>query len=378
MQVNAGVHSRVWLEVNLRALKGNFQKIATTVSPSTVISVLKANAYGLGVEPVSNALIEAGCRYFGVAELREATLLASRPGIRVQILGAVFADEIAEAVAAGVILPCGDWETAQAIHSVGASMGRRVRAHFLIDTGMGRLGIPLSDAEAFIRRAIKLSGVMWEGIYSHFPVAYRTGSDYTLAQIAAMRSLMEKLKQDGITFEWRHIANSDAVNNFPSSYAAPFNAVRAGLNLHGSFDPEGSRVLDLDPVIALKTRLIAVRELDAGACIGYGCTYRLPKRMRVGTIPVGYADGVPMGLSNRGHVLVHNTPCHVLGRVSMDYTTIALDAVPDAVCGDVVTCLGGTGPSAITPEHWAALKGSHAYDILCSVGPRVVRRYEND
>lgn len=375
MDEDAGVNSRVWLEVHVKALQENYRKIAATVAPCEVMSVLKANAYGMGVDAVSDALIEAGCRYFGVAEIHEALRLAARPGIRVQILGAVFPDEIAAAAAADVILPCGDMETARQISAVGVAQGRPVRSHFLVDTGMGRLGVPLPEAEALIREAVQLPGVIWEGIYSHFPVAYRAGSDYTNAQIAAMRDLMQSLEQTGILFSWRHIANSDAVNNFSSSYASPFNLIRAGINLHGAFDPEGNRLMALDPVITLKTRLIAVRELEAGACVGYGCTYRLPRRMRVGTIPIGYADGVPMGLSNRGHVLVHDTACHVLGRISMDYTTVALDVVPDAKCGDEVTCLGGVGPAAITPEDWATLKGSHAYDILCSVGPRVVRRY---
>ena len=369
------VSFRVWLDVNLAALQLNYRKIASSVFPCEAIAVLKANAYGLGVEPVAEALEAAGCRYFGVADLQEALLLSRRPGIRVQILGAVLPEEIPAAVAAGVILPCGDRDTAVLLQQAGHASGRPAPIHFLVDSGMGRLGIPLSEARDLIREVAHWDGIEPEGIYSHFPVAYRTGGDYTMRQITVMRALIAALEGDGITFPWRHIANSDAINNFPESFMAPFNAVRTGINLYGSFDPEGSRVLELEHVISLKTRLAVVRELSEGACIGYGCTYRLPKRMRVGTIPVGYADGVPMGLSNRGHVLVRGVPCHVLGRVSMDYTTIALDAVPDAHCGDEVTCLGGTGPAAITPEHWAVLKGSHAYDILCSIGPRVVRRY---
>ncbi|MFU8780230.1 MAG: alanine racemase [Kiritimatiellia bacterium] len=367
--------SRVWLDVDLGALVSNYRKIVAAVAPCEVVAVLKANAYGLGVSEVATALSGEGCRYFGVADLREALLLVRRPGIRVQVLGALLPAEIPEAAAAGVILPCGDLGTARLIREAGKRLGRPVPAHFLVDSGMGRLGVPVGEAEALIRQVFDWDEVQWEGLYSHFPVAYRTGSAYTLGQIAAVRKLLDNLAVDGIDFAWRHIANSDAVNNFAISYAAPFNAVRTGINLYGSFDPEGSRVLALDHVISLKTRLVAVRELAEGASIGYGCTYRLPKRMRVGTVPIGYADGVPMALSNRGHVLVRGVPCHVLGRVSMDYTTIALDTVPDAACGDEVVCLGGSGPAAITPEHWATLKGTHAYDILCSIGPRVERRY---
>lgn len=373
--MNAAVCSRVWADVDLGALQRNYQQIAATVSPCEVVAVLKANAYGLGVEPVASALEAVGCRYFGAADLREALLLAARPGIDVQVLGALLPEEIPLAADAGVIIPCGDAATARLLSAVGHSRGKPVRAHFLVDSGMGRLGIPLPEAASLIKEFAGADGVHWEGIYSHFPVAYRTGSDYTLGQIGAMCKLLDELEAAGIRFRWRHIANSDAVNNFPESYAPPFNAVRTGINLYGSFDPEGSRAFSLEQVVSLKTRLIAVRELSEGACIGYGCTYRLPNRMLVGTIPIGYADGVPMALSNRGHVLVQGKPCHVLGRVSMDYTTISLDMVPAAVCGDEVVCLGGTGLAAITPEHWAKLKGTHAYDILCSIGPRVVRRY---
>lgn len=373
--MNSSTCSRVWVDVDLDALQYNYRRIVATVAPCEAIAVLKANAYGMGVTAISAALENAGCFYFGVADVQEALALSHRRGIKVQILGAVLPDEIQPAVEAGIVLPCGDMHTAQHLRDAGRLLGKPVRAHFLIDSGMGRLGIPLDESLALIREVVRWDDVNFEGIYSHFPVAYRTGSEYTLQQMDRFRALLSTLAGEGIHFHWRHIANSDAVNNFPSSYADPFNAVRAGINLYGSFDPEGARIMNLRPVVSLKTRIAAIRELSEGSCIGYGCTYRLPKRMRVGTIPIGYADGVPMSLSNRGHVLVHGTPCHIIGRVSMDYTTIALDTVPEAVCGDEVICLGGDGPAGIAPDHWAVLKGSHAYDILCSIGPRVERRY---
>jgi alanine racemase len=373
--LNTSTSARVWLDVDLDALQLNYRKIVATVHPCEAIAVLKANAYGMGVDAVSKALAHAGCSCFGVADVQEAVALSKHPNVKVQILGAILPDEIYPAAEAGVVLPCGDVDTAMRIRDAGCRIGRPVRAHFLIDSGMGRLGCPIAEALPFIEAVIGWDEVNWEGIYSHFPVAYRTGGEYTRNQIMSMRALLDVLAGKGIVFAWRHIANSDAVNNFPASYEAPFNAVRTGINLYGSFDPEGARIMNLRPVVSLKTRIATIRELSEGACVGYGCTYRLPKRMRVGTIPVGYADGMPMSLSNRAHVLVHGTPCHIIGRVSMDYTTIALDTVPHAVCGDEVTCLGGDGPAAITPDHWAVLKGSHAYDILCSIGPRVARRY---
>ena len=367
-------HSRVWLEIDLGILRQNFGKIAAAVAPCQVMGVLKANAYGLGVEPIATALKAAGCSRFGVAELNEALALVLC-GVPVQILGSVLLDEIPAAVEAGVTLPITDLETARHISTAASALGQKASCQFLVDTGMGRLGMPVKEAAEVIRQVVALPNLACEGIYSHFPVAYRSGSEYTNHQIDAFINLLETLAREAIGFQWRHIANSDAINNFPRTFAPPFNMARAGINLHGSFDAEGQRTLDLQSILTLKTRLTAVRRLPAGTHIGYGCTYCLPRDMLVGTISAGYADGLPLALSNRGHVLVQGIACQVLGRVSMDYTTISLEQVPDAACGDDVICLGGEGSAAITVEEWATLKGTHSYEIICSFGGRVERRY---
>lgn len=369
-----GSAARVWLEVDVGVLQANYLRIARAVAPCRVIGVLKANAYGLGAQPVADALRDAGCRRFGVAELNEGLALAGQ-GAAVQILGAVLPDEVEAAVETGIVLPVSDLETARLVSAAAVRSGRRPCAHFLVDTGMGRLGVPLAEAGAMIRQAVTLPQVEWEGIYSHFPVAYHSGSEYTIGQMDAFEALLASLEADGIRFAWRHIANSDAVNNFPRAFRPPYNAVRTGINLHGSFDTEGRRALALVPVLSLKTRLASVRRLPAGASIGYGCTYRLPRAMTVGVVSAGYADGLPMALSNRGTLLVKGIPCPVLGRVSMDYTTLSLESVPDARCGDEVTCLGGQGATAVSVEDWAQLKGTHSYDIICSFGSRVERRF---
>ena len=130
------------------------------------------------------------------------------------------------------------------------------------------------------------------------------------------------------------------------------------------------------PVGMTSTAVVtAVRRLTAGTAIGYGLTHRLACNTPVGTISAGYADGLPLALSNRGYVLIRGIPCPILGRISMDYTTVALDQIPDATVGDEVVCLGGEGPSAVSVEDWANLKGTHPYEIICSIGTRVERRY---
>jgi alanine racemase len=370
---NSGVPCRVWVEISLPTLRRNFAKIAEKVAPCGVIAVLKANAYGLGVSAIAEALCHEGASAFAVAELNEALALR-RFGLPVQILGSVLPEEIPDSVANDVILPVTDLDTARAISREAVRQQRTAACEFLVDTGMGRLGVPVDEAESVICESARLPSLVCQGIYSHFPMAYRSGCDYTTGQIRGFTRLLERLESLDLKFERRHIANSDAINNFPETYRPPFNAVRTGINLHGSFDPEGRRVLDVRPVLSLKTRLTSVRRLKAGTYIGYGCTYRLPGDMLVGTVSAGYADGLPLALSNRGHVLIRGRTCQVLGRVSMDYTTVSLEQVPDAQCGDDVVCIGGEGPNAIRVEDWAMLKGTHAYEIICSFGSRVERR----
>jgi len=249
--------------------------------------------------------------------------------------------------------------------------------HCKIDTGMGRLGILAENAVETVREIFKLPGLRLEGIFTHFPIAYEPENPHTQKQVSTFLKILGTLRSGGITFDLVHAANSDAINNLPRAFQPPFNLVRAGLNLHGSFDPAGARNLDLHPVLTLKTRLAAIRTLPAGHPVGYGLTYRTPSATRVGTISAGYADGLPLALSNRGFVMVHNTPCPVLGRVSMDYTTISLEGVPSARVGDEVICLGSL-PGAPTVEDWAELKGTHPYEIICSLGNRVQRVFKNE
>lgn len=365
---------RVWLEVSLNTLSDNYQKIASAVAPARVMAVLKANAYGLGAKPIAEALAQAGVARFGVAEPYEALALSGL-GLPVQILGSVLPEEIPALVSANVVLPITDLTSAKQIHDEGRRQNRRVKVHFKIDTGMGRLGILLSDAPRVIRETRAFSHLDPEGIYSHLPVAYRAGEEYTQRQIHDFTGLVRAMEAEGMTFAWRHIANSDAINNFPQAAQSPFNLVRTGINLHGSFDTEGKRALHLRSVLTLKTRLTAVRQMPQGAFIGYGLTHRLAHATPVGTISAGYADGLPLALSNRSYVLIRGIPCPILGRLSMDYTTVALDQVPEACVGDEVICLGGEGPHAISVEDWAHLKGTHPYEIICSIGTRVERRH---
>ena len=373
---------RVTVEIDLKALVRNYRKIVAHVRPMKVLCVMKANAYGLGVAAYARALSDAGCENFGVAEPHEAlelirVLSAASPSV--QILSSVLPDEIPEMVRADVVLPVTDLEGARLISAAAVKAKTVARVHFKLDTGMGRLGILASDPEgidralATIRAVRALPNLDCEGIFTHCPMAYEPKDPFTKGQIALFKRILAACAKEGIAFKKVHMAASDAINNFPETAKKPFTMVRTGINLHGSFDPYGRKTLKVEPVLTLKTRVAQVRELPAGTTLGYGRTWCLNRPAKIATISAGYADGLPLALTNRGFVFIGGRRCKIVGRISMDYTTVDVTDVPDVKAGDEVICFGKCGEDAITPDDWAALKGTHAYDIICSLGSRVGR-----
>ncbi len=364
--------SRVRLEIDPAKIVGNFREIQRRVAPCRVMPVLKANAYGLGGREIARHLRDAGAAAFGAAEINEALELAGF-GIPVQILGNLLPDEVAPAVEAGLWCPVGDFAAAKRISDEAVRRKRTAELQIAVDSGMGRLGFVAARAADEIRQVRTLPNVRIRGIYSHFSSAFERYNPYNERQLAAFRALLAELAD--IPFDDVHMAASDALNNIPESLRAPFNLARTGINLYGFYDTCVDRSMMLSPVLSLKTRLAAVRMLDAGSSIGYGRMHTLKKPTRIGTIAAGYADGLPLALSNRGYVLLRGVLCPVLGRVSMDYTTISLENVPEAEVGDEVVCIGNQGEYSITLDEWAQLKGTHVYDLLCSFGTRVRRVY---
>lgn len=370
---------RVEVGIDTGALARNYARIAARTAPASVLCVLKANAYGIGVGAYAATLAKAGCTMFGVAEPFEAIELvdvlsgaSSGPAenASVQILSSVLPDEIEPMVAAGVTLPVAGMDEARAISSAAVRLNRKAKVHFKIDTGMGRLGILAKDAVETVAAAAGLPMLDGEGIFSHLAMAYDPDDPFTHRQIASFKRVLDGLAAKGLRFKKVHIAASDAINNFPETFAPPFNVVRTGINLHGSFDPNGIKSLSLESVLTLKTRIAQVRTLCAGSTLGYGRTWCLAEDAKVATICAGYADGLPLALTNKGFVLVAGRKCKILGRISMDYTTIDVTDVPGVKAGDEVVCFGKSGDESITPDDWADVKGTHAYDIICSLGNR--------
>lgn len=364
--------ARVWLEISLQAVKKNFLRIQRTVRPAEVMAVLKADAYGLGALPLAEALADAGATRFGVAGVGEAVALRRRFSSPVHVLSGLLEREIPECVRHRITCPVTDFQTAQLLSREAHRQRKKVTVHIKVDTGMGRLGIPHFEAREVIPRIMRLPGLEVEGLISHLANANHPQNGKTREQIALFQGLLCDLEGLGIRFPLAHLANSDGINNFPG---ARFNLVRTGINLYGVFDLLGFRAYRLSPSLSLKSILLARRFLPAGFTIGYGCTHTLFRDTWVGTVPAGYADGVPLAASNSGHILIRGAACPIIGRVSMDYLTVDLTACPKARTGDEVIMVGRSGRRALTIEDWARVKQTHPYDIICSLGKRVERIY---
>lgn len=365
---------RVVLTINLSHLAQNYKAVCDISSPCTVMPVLKANAYGLGVAPIARALVAAGAPRIAVAEPFEALQLTDL-GVPIQILSGILPDEIPEMIANDVVLPIVSEESARLISKEAVAQNRCATVHLKVDTGMGRAGILWQEMPRALKTIATLPGLSIEGLFTHFPLAYEQGSDFTVIQLQRLLDILEVSEAHGIHFRFIHAANSDAINNAPIACQAPFNLVRSGINLHGAFDAAGSLRVPLTPVLKLTTRLAQIRTLPAGTAIGYGHTYTTQGPTRVGTICAGYADGLPLALSNQGEVIIRGVKVPIIGRISMDYLTVDLTAVPEVQVGDIVTLLGTDGEAAIQVDTWAKLKNTHAYDIICSIGSRVERAY---
>jgi alanine racemase len=358
--------NRVVVEINLAEIKNNFRKILAAASPANVTAVVKANAYGLGAVTVAETCRDAGADSLAVADLNEALEL-KEIGLPVMVLGSMLPAEIPFAVENDIIIPVNSLACARKISTEAVRQNKQAQFQILLDTGMGRLGIPVKNAHQEIKQIFELPSIKCIGIYSHFPVADSPGNDYTLKQIADFKILLSGLQGENISFPNIHTANSDAVNNYPQAFTSPFNRVRTGLSMYGYTDPS---ILGLKPVLAVKSKLTLVRTLPAGSSIGYGRTHSLKYETRLGTIAAGYADGIPLALSNRGAVLIKGKKCPIIGRVSMDYSTVDLSAVPDAECNDEAVLIGIQDSENISLQSWAEIKNTHVHDILCGLASR--------
>jgi len=369
---------RSWIEVSLPQIASNFRAVRSLVGAGVeVMPVVKADAYRHGAVEVSRALFREGALWLAVSSVEEGVALRVA-GIeaRILVMAGVLPSEREELLARDLTPVIHSLEELATLDRLAAGRGVAIGYHLKIDTGMGRLG-ERSTAESIAGAIAGCRQARLEGLMTHFASAADYNSGQTGEQIAAFHNICGALRAAGIEPEYRHAASTIAIAY--GRREAWHNLVRPGHAIYGYVSPARgpapSNLLDVKPALSWKAAIVAVKDLPAGAPIGYGAMFRAPQAMRIGVLGVGYADGLPHRLSNRGKVIAGGKLAPILGAVSMDLTTIDLSQSPHLKPGDAVTLLGGEGGAVQDAQQMARAAGSISYSVLCGISARVQRIY---
>jgi len=362
-----------WVEVDLDRFRRNLGAIRTAIGGGRrVLLVVKADAYGHGAVEIARHAIEAGVSMLGVATLHEGIeLRAAGVSAPIVILSPPLHTEVDE-ILEHRLTPCvGTIEFAERLSHRSAAQQVLSRFHVEVDTGMGRTGIADAEAVEFIARVVTLPNLRLEGVFTHFPDADRGETEVTQEQLRKFAEVLRELGLRKIEVPIRHAANSAGLLSAHDSF---LDMVRPGILAYGFYPtPEVQRSVAVEGIMSFKTRLVQLREHPPGRFISYGRTFRTSRWSRIGVLPVGYGHGYPWTLSNRGQVLVRGTRAPIVGRVTMDLTMIDVTDIEGAAIGDEVVLWGEQGESRIGLDEVAAWAQTIPYDLLCSMGKRVVR-----
>jgi alanine racemase len=364
----------VWAEVDLDALRANVRLLRAHVAPASLMAVVKADGYGHGAVACARAAVEAGAAMLGVALVEEGVALREA-GIDAPIL--VLSEPVAAAadtVVAHRLVPTvytnrGIEALAKAVVAAGASP---LDVHLKVDTGMHRVGCSPTAAVELASTIAAHDELRLDGVLTHLAVADELDHRYNDRQLAAFDDVLDALRERSLSPRLVHAANSAGALVLAD---ARYDMVRCGIAVYGVAPaPDLADLVPLQPVLAVKARVSFVQRLEADEAVSYGLRYRLPRDAWVATVPIGYADGIPRNLGERGgEVLVGGRRCRIAGAVTMDQLMVDTGDVRPAP-GDEVVLLGRQGDEQITAQEIAQRLGTIAYEVVCGIGPRVPRR----
>ena len=372
------MYQRICARIDLSAIRENVRAMAGNLRPGTrMAAVIKADGYGHGAVPIAKMLEKEEIIFgYAVATPEEALELRAN-GIRkpLLLLGYVFPESYEEMIEKDVWVCIFDEESARLLDETAGKLGRKALIHFALDTGMSRIGFADEEASAkTIARIAHLPNLTVRGLFTHLARADETDKSPAYAQMERYAHFLKLLEKENVRIPYRHISNSAGILRLPE---ANYDFVRAGITLYGLWpsDEVERDILPLRPAMSISSHLTYVKEIPAGVSVGYGGTWTAERPARIGTVPVGYADGYPRGLSNRGEVLVGGKRVPIRGRVCMDQFMVDLTGVPGAKAGDEVVLLGSQGEETITMEELGSRSGRFNYEFACCVGKRVPRVY---
>ena len=374
-------NNRVKAVISLDAVEQNFREMRKNIAEDTkMIAVVKADAYGHGAVPIAH-LIENHDYIWGfAAATAEEAVHLRQAGITkpILILGIVFDEYFPELVQYDIRPAVCEYNEAKKLSDEAVLQNKTVHIHIALDTGMTRIGyadIPESVEE--IKKIAELPNLEIEGMFTHFARADEYDRSPAMVQLERYQDFSKRVEEAGVDIPLHHCSNSAGIIRVPE---ANLSIVRAGITIYGIYpSSEVERdIVKLAPVMELKSHITYVKDVPAGAAISYGGTYVADKKRRVATIPVGYADGYPRQLSNKGWVLIHGKKAPILGRVCMDQFMADVTEIDNVKKGDEVTLLGRDGDEFISIEEMGDLCGRFSYEFACDISPRVPRVYIKD
>ena len=381
-------HPLTWAEIDLNAYAHNIRELRRiSRPPARLMAVVKANGYGHGAIQVAREALSNGAQYLGVARLNEAIPLREA-GLEAPtlILGYSSPELAPLLIEYDLTQTVYSLSTASALSEQAVRKGKKINVHLKVDSGMGRLGLLLESTGGSpdnnvlqstvqtIESIIRLAGLTVEGIFTHFATADSADKSYADLQLQRFMELLNGLQKEGLAPPMKHAANSAAVIDIPDSH---LDMVRPGIATYGLHpsDEVNKHIIDLKPVMTLKSRIIHVKEVAPGFNISYGITFQTKTHTTIATIPVGYADGFNRLLSSRGHMLVHGCRVPILGRVCMDLTMLDVGGVADVALEDEVVVFGKQGKEAVTADDIAADLDTINYEVVSTITGRVPRVY---
>lgn len=370
---------KVWVEISASALRHNVREIRSHVSPSGVMAVVKANAYGHGILEVAKTIIR-DVDWLGVDNIEEAAILRKN-GITkpILIIGYIPLERIRDCATYGCSFVAYNKETLRAIKKLKAKQGS-FNIHVKIETGTTRQGLEGEALASFVKEAAKIPSINIEGAYTHYAnIEDTTDSSYAMKQLKRFQREIGRIRQLGINVQILHTACSAAAILYPETR---FDVTRLGISLYGHWPSKETlavarRVrtkLELKPALTWKTVVAQVKEVPKGTPISYGLTETLSRRSSVAVIPVGYWDGLDRKLSTVGYVLIRGRRCKILGRICMNMTIVDVTDVPTIKLGDEVVLIGAQGKERISAEDIASKIGTIQYEILTRINPLIERR----
>ena len=354
---------RTYVEIDLGAIQRNAKAIKAYTG-KRLIAVVKADAYGHGVVPVTKAL-RGVADMFAVASIEEGVELR-QAGIRepVLVLFSSLPEQASQVIAYGLIPTISDWEFASRLNAVGS--GTIIDVHVNINTGMNRSGVDWTTAVQFLSRLKTLDRIRIKGIFTHLATVDEADKSYVFVQLNRFLSVLEEIS-DGDRLV--HAANSAATLAVPESY---FSAVRLGLGLYGVYSASEKPVV-LEPALTWKARIGWVGSILEGEGVSYGLTYKASHQTRVAMVQVGYGDGYPRVLSDIGEVLIGGARRQIIGRICMDVSVVRLEPADNVSIGTEAVLIGKQGGAEITVDEIAHRTGTISYEILTQIGTRVTR-----